>query len=111
MTVKTTLSFTDRHHQFLSEKVGQGVFALTDTSGKLVQSRWTLSAETATTTLSQDGKTNLLPAGNSILLHASTTSGKQIYAGNAKTLKFGSETVHLKEFRIGARPYHIKFCP
>ena len=27
MTVKTTLSFTDRHHQFLSEKVGQGVFA------------------------------------------------------------------------------------
>lgn len=27
MTVKTTLSFTDRHHNFLSEKVGQGVFA------------------------------------------------------------------------------------
>ena len=27
MTVKTTLSFTDRHHQFVSEKVGQGVFA------------------------------------------------------------------------------------
>lgn len=27
MTVKTTLSFTDRHHQFLSEKVGHGVFA------------------------------------------------------------------------------------
>jgi len=27
MTVKTTLSFTDRHHHFLSEKVGQGVFA------------------------------------------------------------------------------------
>jgi antitoxin ParD1/3/4 len=27
MTVKTTLSFTDRHHKFLSEKVGQGVFA------------------------------------------------------------------------------------
>ena len=27
MTIKTTLSFTDRHHRFLSEKVGQGVFA------------------------------------------------------------------------------------
>ena len=27
MTVKTTLSFTERHHHFLSEKVGQGVFA------------------------------------------------------------------------------------
>lgn len=27
MTVKTTLSFTDRHHKFISEKVGQGVFA------------------------------------------------------------------------------------
>jgi hypothetical protein len=27
MTVKTSLSFTDRHHRFLSEKVGQGVFA------------------------------------------------------------------------------------
>ena len=27
MTVKTTLSFTDRHHQFLSQKVGQGIFA------------------------------------------------------------------------------------
>ena len=27
MTVKTTLSFTDRHHHFLSEKAGQGVFA------------------------------------------------------------------------------------
>lgn len=27
MTVKTTLSFTDRHHHFLSEKVGAGVFA------------------------------------------------------------------------------------
>ena len=27
MTVKTTLSFTDRHHLFLREKVGEGVFA------------------------------------------------------------------------------------
>ena len=27
MTVKTTLSFTDRHHLFLSEKVSEGVFA------------------------------------------------------------------------------------
>ena len=27
MTIKTTLSFTDRHHRFLSEKVGEGVFA------------------------------------------------------------------------------------
>ncbi len=27
MTVKTTLSFTDRHHFFLLEKVSQGVFA------------------------------------------------------------------------------------
>jgi Arc/MetJ-type ribon-helix-helix transcriptional regulator len=27
MTVKTTLSFTDRHHYFLAEKVGHGVFA------------------------------------------------------------------------------------
>lgn len=27
MTVKTTLSFTDRHHRFLIEKVGEGVFA------------------------------------------------------------------------------------
>ena len=27
MTVKTTLSFTDRHHRFLSDNVGEGVFA------------------------------------------------------------------------------------
>ena len=27
MTIKTTLSFTDRHHRFLSEKVGEGLFA------------------------------------------------------------------------------------
>ena len=27
MTVKTSLSFTHRHHHFLSEKVGQGIFA------------------------------------------------------------------------------------
>ena len=27
MTVKTTLSFTDRHHDFLARKVGEGVFA------------------------------------------------------------------------------------
>jgi antitoxin ParD1/3/4 len=27
MTVKTTLSFTDRHHHFVANKVGQGVFA------------------------------------------------------------------------------------
>ncbi|MEX0374637.1 hypothetical protein [Spiribacter pallidus] len=27
MTYKTTLSFTERHHRFLSEKVGEGVFA------------------------------------------------------------------------------------
>ncbi|MDG1066870.1 MAG: hypothetical protein P8P40_00630 [Sulfitobacter sp.] len=27
MTVKTTLSFTDRHHDFLKSKVEQGVFA------------------------------------------------------------------------------------
>lgn len=29
MTVKTTLSFTDRHHQFLKDKVGEGVYAST----------------------------------------------------------------------------------
>lgn len=27
MTVKTTLSFTDRHHRFLMAKVEEGVFA------------------------------------------------------------------------------------
>ena len=27
MTVKTTLSFTDRHHDFLKSKVNEGVFA------------------------------------------------------------------------------------
>ena len=27
MTVKTTLSFTDRHHRFLLEKVNEGIFA------------------------------------------------------------------------------------
>ena len=27
MTVKTTLSFTDRHHRFLMQKVNDGVFA------------------------------------------------------------------------------------
>ena len=27
MTVKTTLSFTDRHHRFLVQKVDDGVFA------------------------------------------------------------------------------------
>ncbi|WP_333684764.1 hypothetical protein [Pontibaca methylaminivorans] len=27
MTVRTTLSFTERHHRFLTRKVGQGVFA------------------------------------------------------------------------------------
>lgn len=27
MTVKTTLSFTDRHHRFLAERVEQGVYA------------------------------------------------------------------------------------
>lgn len=29
MTIKTTLSFTDRHHRFLKEKVGEGVYAST----------------------------------------------------------------------------------
>lgn len=29
MTVKTTLSFTDRHHRFLSEQVEKGIFATT----------------------------------------------------------------------------------
>jgi Arc/MetJ-type ribon-helix-helix transcriptional regulator len=27
MTVKTTVSFADRHHRFLTDKVGEGVFA------------------------------------------------------------------------------------
>ena len=27
MTVKTTLSFTERHHRLLTERVGQGVYA------------------------------------------------------------------------------------
>ncbi len=27
MTVKTTVSFTDRHHEFAHEKVNEGVFA------------------------------------------------------------------------------------
>ena len=39
MTVKTTLSFTDRHHQFLSEKVGQGVFATQSAAVAAAQSR------------------------------------------------------------------------
>lgn len=29
MTVRTTLSFTDRHHRFLAHKVEEGVFAST----------------------------------------------------------------------------------
>ena len=29
MTVKTTLSFTDRHHQYLKDKVGEGIYAST----------------------------------------------------------------------------------
>jgi len=29
MTVKTSLSFTDRHHRFLAQKVAEGVFAST----------------------------------------------------------------------------------
>jgi len=32
MTVKTTLSFTDRHHRFLTEQVEKGVFATTSAS-------------------------------------------------------------------------------
>ena len=32
MTVKTTLSFTDRHHRFLTEQVEKGVFASTSAS-------------------------------------------------------------------------------
>ncbi len=35
MTVKNTLSFTDRHHYFLSEKVGQGVFSYRSSQGPL----------------------------------------------------------------------------
>ena len=27
MTIKTTLRLSDRHHRFLSEKVGEGIFA------------------------------------------------------------------------------------
>lgn len=29
MTVKTTLSFTERHHAYLRERVGQGIYAST----------------------------------------------------------------------------------
>ena len=29
MTIKTTLSFTDRHHQYLKDKVGEGLYAST----------------------------------------------------------------------------------
>ena len=32
MTVKTTLSFTDRHHEYLAQKVGEGVFATTSSA-------------------------------------------------------------------------------
>lgn len=32
MTVKTTLSFTDRHHAFLQRQVGEGVFATTSSA-------------------------------------------------------------------------------
>lgn len=32
MTVKTTLSFTDRHHRFLTEQVERGIFASTSAS-------------------------------------------------------------------------------
>jgi antitoxin ParD1/3/4 len=32
MTVKTTLSFTDRHHRFLTEQVKNGIFASTSAS-------------------------------------------------------------------------------
>lgn len=84
---------------------------LIDTSGKAVQSRWTLDASGKPIALSQGGKAKVKPAKNAILLHAVTTSGRHVYAGNAKTLKFGAETAYLKEFRIRERPYYIKFCP
>ncbi len=29
MTVKTTLSFTERHHKYLKERVGEGIYAST----------------------------------------------------------------------------------
>ena len=29
MTVKTTLSFTERHHRYLKDKVGEGIYAST----------------------------------------------------------------------------------
>ena len=32
MTVKTTLSFTDRHHQFLMEQVERGIYATASAS-------------------------------------------------------------------------------
>ena len=32
MTVKTTLSFTDRHHRFLTEQVEKGVYATASAS-------------------------------------------------------------------------------
>ncbi|MBV0892896.1 hypothetical protein KTN05_13695 [Paracoccus sp. Z118] len=32
MTVKTTLSFTDRHHQFLREQVEKGIYATASAS-------------------------------------------------------------------------------
>ena len=32
MTVKTTLSFTDRHHRFLTEQVERGVYATASAS-------------------------------------------------------------------------------
>lgn len=32
MTVKTTLSFTNRHHQFLTEQVEKGIYATTSAS-------------------------------------------------------------------------------
>ena len=32
MTVKTTLSFTDRHHEYLAQKVGEGIFATTSSA-------------------------------------------------------------------------------
>ncbi|ASP23315.1 antidote_CC2985: putative addiction module antidote protein (plasmid) [Antarctobacter heliothermus] len=51
MTVKTTLSFTDRHHRFLQEQVDKGVFATTSAGVASAVERLIQDEETRTVML------------------------------------------------------------
>ncbi|MGH1579180.1 hypothetical protein [Planktotalea sp.] len=81
-------------------------------SGKEQAGRWTIvsSKDERGSTLTLDGKP-FFADSNVASVHARTSSGKEIWAGNDKIRKWNGETSYFRKITLQGRTRYIQLCP